>query len=343
MNLEVLVSYNAPSNASEWDRLAEANSNFFQSTHNDSLQAFYKQYPVYFEARDAGRLVGGVKIYTWESRKLGKLTADISRSAFQLAEMLSSVQTSSDEFALVKRKLKESLQQFIKQKKVNEYTVYGMYGDEALLIELDLQPKATFLFSSSYVDLAPPIEDVIKGFNRNTMRNYKKAEEAGLTIYKEDNIEAFLPVLNMVYGQQNPPHEPPSNNFIRHISKALAKSKALDVQLVKQGDEVLSSSFFVKFGANAYSWFGGSLKNQVGAGQFIYTKLMRQYKQEGITRFYFGQVERSDDKNENEKFSRGISTFKRGFGLVELHSFKKVYILNKTKKKIWDLLLKVKK
>ncbi len=333
--------FHNPANSEEWNKLAESNSNFIQSTFFDDVQLFFKEHPVYFEARVSGELVGGVKLYLWESKKLGKLTSGISRSVTQFAELLSKFPIESSEFAGMRKLLKEKVVSFLKESKTVTYTVAGLYGEEQLLIDLDREPDSTTLFNTSYVDLDKPIEEVLAGFNRNTNRNIKKAQAAGIEVVEEKiDIDLFLNKLNVVYDQQIPKQNAPNNDFVRHIFKNLAPGKFVDIHFAKLNDEILSTSFFLKMGKNAYSWFGGSLKNDVGAGQYIYWQLMKKYQLQGIRRFYFGQVAREID-TDNVKFTKGITTFKKGFGLIELNSFSKTYTLYKTKRKIWELLLKV--
>lgn len=343
ISFTVEYSFHQPTNKEEWNQLAESNSNLPQSTFFDEVQLFYKEHPVYFEVRCSGELVGGVKLYLWESRKLGKLTAEISRSVVQLAELISKFPVESSEFTQMREQLKKKVISFLKEIKSVTYTAAGIYGRENLLIELDRKPDSTELFNASYVDLDKPIEEVFTGFNRNTNRNIKKAQSAGVEVVEEEkNIDLFLKKLNIVYDQQVPKQHPPNNDFIRHIFNNLAPKGMVDIHFAKLNDEIISTSLFMKMGQNAYSWFGGSLKNDVGAGQYIYSQLMKKYQLQGIKRFYFGQVAREDDAN-NIKFTKGITNFKKGFGLIELKSFRKIYTLNKSKKKIWELLLKMKK
>ena len=80
----------------------------------------------------------------------------------------------------------------------------------------------------------------------------------------------------------------------------------------------------------------------IGTGQFLFSELMKYYRERGIKKFFFGQVAPAIDES-NRKFSEGISNFKRGFGTEEIESSKKIYILKPFKNKLWEILLTMKK
>jgi hypothetical protein len=339
MRIEIVINRGKPNNKSQWDDLCYQNGNLNQATIFDSLQIYFKQEPIYFEVLNEKSLIGGVKLYEWCSKKLGNITKVISYSISQLGEIILSSTLDDETINNVLSALKIKVQEYILSNNYTNYTTGGVYGNEDLLIALDKNHDSESFFNASYVDISKTEADILKGFNRNTKRNLAKADESNLEFIEIKDVDLFNSILKEVYGQQYPPQKPPTAGYVKKIAEVLLSTDKLDMHVVKHNGKVLSASYFSKLGDTAYSWFGGSIKNDVGAGQFLYWELMKKYKTEGITKFYFGQVA-IEGSEENKKF-QGISNFKRGFGLVELKSFKKIYILKPIKHRLWKTLMRL--
>ncbi len=338
----VNVSWNSPADFNEWNALAETNSNFFQSSYYDSIQNYFKNKPVYFELKQKGKLIAGVKLLFWESNKLGFFTRAISKSLLQHGEIIydsNLIDSSSLQLCLIE--LKNAVHKFIIENRIVQYTVQGVYGQDELLLSIKEKIVFEFEFNSGFVDMDnKSAEQLIEGFNRNTKRNLKKTNESQLVFSELNDSKVFNDTMEIIFSQQFPPKPPPYRNYVNSYFTNLEDKKVLSVHQVKFGDNVLAISLFVKNGKTAYSLFGGSIKNEIGAGHYLYYNLMKLFIKEGITKFYFGQVSRELDSG-NKKFTQGISGFKRGFGITELRSFKKIFITNKFKYRLWKMMLKI--
>jgi len=339
MRIEIVITKGKPNNISQWDDLCYQNGNLNQAIIFDSLQIFFNQEPIYFEVLNEKNLVAGVKLYEWHSKKLGIFTKVLSSSISQLGELVISKSLDKPSGYEVLSALKLKVEEYILSNNYTSYTTGGIYGNKDLLISLDKKFEGELLFNASYVDISKTGDEILKGFNRNTKRNLAKAEESNLEFLEIKDVDLFNSILKEVYKQQFPPQTPPNPGYVKKIADVLLPLDKLDMYVVKHNGKVLSASYFNKLGDTAYSWFGGSIKSDVGAGQFLYWQLMKKYKPQGITKFYFGQVA-IEGSEENKKFL-GISNFKRGFGLVELPSFKRTYILKPIQHRLWKILMRL--
>lgn len=337
MQYSLQVHHNHPSDMEAWNKLCAVSGNFFQSTYYDEPQNFFHQQPVYFEAYTENQLTGGVKLYRWESRKLGIFSSAISKYAIQFGEI---ILTGLNENRLLQL-INEKVNSYLCSEKIVKFTATGVYGNESLLIKLALNPNFVFRFNSAYVSIDDTFENIQSGFNENTKRNIKKAIKAGVIFKEENDIGKFLELEAKVYAQQQG-GKPPSPDFVRRIFSSLSKTGKLQIHFAELNNEVWSSAFCVTHGQCAYYIYGGTIRNNFGTGQFLFSELMKYYRERGIKKFFFGQVAPAIDES-NRKFSEGISNFKRGFGTEEIESSKKIYILKPFKNKLWEILLTMKK
>lgn len=331
------IKYNYPIDEDVWNKLCEQCDNFVQSTYNDKAQSFYQQVPVYFHLLNEGNsLVAGVKFYYSENKRT--VFKPFSKTVYQFGEMIYSDGSNID---IYKKILFEKLSNFLKQKKIVTYVCGNFYGNSDLLIKLNnpfVKNKISY-FNVAYVDLHE--KDLLATFNRNTRRNIKKAEEADLkTIIDNKNINDFMPLLVEVYEQQGNPEGCPNLDYIKNFYESLSNCTILTYCF--QEKQLLSAVLNIKFGKSVYSLFGGTLKNDIGSGQYMYYQLMKDLQQKGFQRYYFGQIAREEDEK-NKKFSIGISTFKRGFTCDEVPSEKNEYILKPFYHRFWQVLIKLRK
>ncbi len=335
----IIVSKQESSNKLLWNELAELNSNFFQNTIYDQIQSLYKNKPIYFELWEAEKLIAGVKIYYWESIKLGNISKAVSKFIFQYGELICDPLI-TDQTEIAKRilKLQTAVDQFIKDEQIVSAQIYGVYGNPELLLKFNFKSKDDFHFNSAYVDLCEDNGDQFYNkFNRNTKRNLKKALDNNLEFSELNDSDLFHETLKKIFSQQIPVKPPPHKKLTDQYFNLLSGKFELSTHQVKRGNEILAVSLFVKYGTNAYSLFGGSIKNDIGAGHYLYYELMKLFRQQKICKFYFGQVAQEGNED-NKKFSIGITGFKKGFGLTELPSYKKTYIFNPIKNTLWEIM-----
>ena len=336
MTLELKINNDKPSNISAWNELCEKEGNFVQSVHYDAIQIFFGLTPIYFEVFENEKLIGGVKLFYSINPKF--FLNKISATLLQFGELICLKDVYFKECKLL---LIDKVESFVMEKKVTTFTAYNFYGDKTKLLTISkFSATKIFEFNVAMVDLVKN-EDLLKSYNRNTRRNIKKAQEANLqTVIENDNIDGFNKVLNNVYKQQNNLAGCPNLDFVKHTRES-AKDY-INLCFCKDESQIYSAVLSGDFGGSSYSWFGGTLRNEIGSGQLMYFDLMTRLQEKGFKRFYFGQIAKAVD-SANEKFSVGITTFKRGFNCEEIDSHKITYIIKPLHYKLWNFMLNVRK
>lgn len=324
----------SPSNSDLWEKLCLQSSNLVQSQRFDSIQKFYNQLPVYFELWDQNQLLAGVKCYLYESTKWKLVTASLSRRLTQMSEFMiqSDCLGQSDE---IKNQLNEAVLSYLKNNKVTLFVSFGIYNSLDWSLKITSLSPNVFSYFTSYVDINKTDEELINSFNRNTKRNIEKAKQAGVVFETTDDVDRFLKIEEQVYAQQNGVN-PPNFEYIRYNVKHFPKENCQLAVATQDGVDLAGGLIYVH-GEIAYSVFGGSVKNAQGAGHLFYYEWMKRLKVQGVKRFYFGQIAKEYDPK-NEKFTLGITNFKRGFRCVEIETAKTTYILSPLKHKLWKLI-----
>ena len=326
--MKCIVTYQTPEKESKWNQLCLSNSNFVQSTHYDSVSDFFHLTPIYFQIiNPENELIAGVKLYFYQSRF--PLLKALSRRIMQFGEVIYEQETHLEPSVQI---LEKEINQFIQKNKIVEYVCDNYYGGIDKLIKLAIPPKKSRKYVMGFVDLEN--SEIPKDFNRNTKRNILKGEEAQLVIQK-DTIDFFY-FIQLIYkthlGKANP-------NYIRHYQEHTKDFNASFYCYDKE--ELVATVFDIYYGKFAYSSFGRTLSNDVGAGQFMYAEVMQQAKNAGYHRYYFGQLDYLNKYS--DKKSEGISIFKRGFRCIEIPSEKNEYIVRPFYHFCWKLFLRMNK
>lgn len=334
--MPVEININSPRDSAQWNQLCAANGNLLQSTHYDTVQTFYRQQPVYFELWQGTDLRAGVKLYLWSSRKLGNLTSAISKSAMQFGEFV--VQSSDRTWLLAATsELSAAVNDYIEREKVVSANVAGYYGDKRLLLQLSpIALQQEKVFEVATIDLCPTEEEMWANLHQMHRRNVKKAEKNQL-ICRAGTFDEFAELLKKTYEET--PKKQPNIDFIRCAYDQLSAGEFSMIYVAQHGDDILASVLINKFGNTADYAFGGNQRNNFGAGHLLHWEMMRNLKAAGVTKYILGQVAPEVDHN-NEKFSVGISRFKRGFGTSDILSGSSDYIFRKGRNKLWQNLKK---
>lgn len=333
--MEVKISYDRPIEKDKWNELCLQNNNFVQSTFFAISFDFYMQKAVYFQVYNQDKLIAGVLFSFWESKKLGNITSSISRKLSQFGEI---VYNKEFDYKEIISTLSVHLTDYLKQNKIVSYSTGNLYGNTELLVKpMNLTPISSTPFNVGYVDLKGSQDELLKSFNRNTKRNIRSANENNLTFQIIDDIERFLNIEKAVYDKQ-PGITGPNFDYIRYLFRKMEQPNIV-IATCSLNNEDLAGGFFYIFGKTAFSVFGGAKHNNVGAGHYFYFEFMKHLQGLGVEVFYFGQI--AIEKDENTKFSIGISNFKRGFKCTEIPSEKNIYILKPVKYKLWNKLLNI--
>lgn len=329
------INESLPSDLVQWDGLAEKNGNLVQSTHFDKVQSFFAQEPIYFELWLAGRLIAGVKLYVWRSRKLGALTATLSRAITQFGEMIVDP-SDAHEAEEITDKLSEAARDYVSNQCIVTCGVRGYYGGRGLIGKFDSDTlNGESRFNVAIVGLDGTEDDLWKNVGQNHRRQIKKALRTDLVFEEKEGLEYFVPLLKKSY--EPTPHKLPNTNYIRHLHDSLRRERLSRIFVVSERETPLASAVITSLGNTAYYAFGGTQPNGLGAGNLLHWKIMQQLKNEGVTRYVLGEVAPEADSG-NTKFSVGISRFKRGFGSYDAESGSAFYVFRKGHHQLWKTL-----
>jgi Acetyltransferase (GNAT) domain len=332
------ISPHAPSDVGQWDALAEKNGNLVQSTHFDSVQTFFRQQPVYFELWKNDSLVAGVKLFLWSSRKIGKVTETLSRTITQFGEMIFDPSHATN-VELIAATLSESVRHYVLSEGIVSCQIGGYYGDERLLLNLEspgLRRQAKF--NVAIVDLAQSEDGLWAGMHSKHRNAINKASKSDLAFAQENSFEEFMALLTKSY--QTTPKQQPNTEYLKHLQSVLGGNGYAMIFLVRQGRLPLAAALISRFGDTAYYAFSGTESNGLGAGTLLQWEIMKFLKRRGVKKYVLGQVAPEVD-HDNEKFSVGISRFKRRFGAQEVPSSTSHYVFKDRHDTVWRTLKKI--
>lgn len=337
-SLALKVTTEAPTDVEQWNDLSKKNGNIVQSTYFDAVQAFFDQKPVYFELWQHDRIVAGVKLYLWSSRKLGSLTATLSRAITQFGELIVDPFIEYERHEITKM-LSEAVTHFVFNEGIVNCQVSGYYGGEELILKLPSgAAREESSFNVAMVDLRQSEEVLWSNVHQHHKRQINKALKNDLTFTENTTLEDFIPLLRKSY--ESTPDKLPNIEYLGHLHNILRKVGGSRIFLVAGAGKPLASALITTFGNTAYYAFGGTEHNSVGAGNLLHWEIIRIMRKEGLTKYVLGQVAPAVDP-ENTKFSVGISRFKRGFGTHEAGSGSTSYVFRRGHHQVWNNLKKL--
>ena len=281
-------------------------------------------------------MIAGLKLMVYQGNKWIKITKHFVSYAIQLGEYIVFDLNNPEIYTIIKKTVKT----LINELNVNKFQAKGIYGGVDKIINFsEYKSNKINEFYSAYVDIDKEEQSLLATFNRNTRRNIKKAieNECKMKEIEMEEIDSFLNLEKKVYEKQIAV-KPPNTDFIKLLAK-LGKqqnNEHIKIHLSTINNQIGAGSFFTVFNNVAYSNFGGSIANN-GEGHYIYFELMKLFKEKGVTKFYFGQMNKSGN---NEKFEK-ISTFKEGFSPVKIDSISTSIIFNPIKNNMGLILLKL--
>jgi hypothetical protein len=335
--IDIKITENEPLNKADWDNLAKLNGNIIQTTFFNEVQKFYHQSPIYFQLFENNELIAGYKVFIYESKRLPKFIRAISSSISFPAEPIILPSLISTRINEIKSEIEKSIKQYCIDKKFTTASYGSYYGQffEPLCI---FEPSSKKEFNIAIIDLQKTEDELwadVHSKHRNVIR---KAEKENVIIKAVDSLNEFIKLMESTYESQK--NKAPNYEFIKKYYAVLKANNAVSIFIAYHNEIPLIGAFVTKLGNTAYYAFGGSTNNSLGAGNLLQWHIMKQLKSENISFYNLGQVAKEDDES-NLKFSKGISSFKRRFGVFEKPGISEKYILRPTANWLWNLLVKV--
>ncbi len=333
----LIINEGKPTDIERWNTLAEKCDNLLQSTFYDEEQKWFNQRPIYIEVLQQQKLIAGLKVYHYRSKKLGGILSSISASLAQFGEILFD-ETSGIKFDDIKKQINRTVQEIIKAKRITSFYCTGFYGGQEKLADPERYKVCNSRkFSVAVLNLENSEEQLWNQLHGTHQKNIIIAQKKKLTVSKNTDINLFLSLLEATYQRQN--KETPPAKYISRYFLLWSSQNICDLYFTKQEDKVLSGAVIQKFGKAAYYAFGGSIPNKVNAGHFLLWNIILRYKKEGASKFILGEVADETDE-ENLKFSKGITQFKNRFGAKNVSSGTYTYVIHTFRYRIWNFIQK---
>ena len=332
MNYKSIISRNIPSDIEKWNSICLSNANLYQSTLIDKFDV---SQPIYIEIHKKETLIGGVKFYFFESKRLPKIINSISRSCYINSEYVL-IENQNINKEKIENIIKEKLLDFTKKNKVNALRISHMYDSSK---KIDFTNQNTNQIGIATIDLEKSEQCLLKDMHGKHRNMINRAKREKLIFKKTDNIDDLLLLFNETFKDNL--EKKPNESYIRNLFKELNSLKISSLYSVyDQSNKLLSSAIIDIFGDNAYYSFSGNNKNNLGSGQFLQLEIINVLKKKHIKKYHLGQVSLKKDNN-NLKFSKNITDFKIRFGANVTSAENSTIIYNSLNCWLWKQMIRL--
>lgn len=323
----------APSNTEEWENLITLSGNPYQSTYFDKIEAKYNNVPVYFLCKLNETLIGGIKIYIYESKKLPPLLRNISKSAHVISEpcIHPDYYEKNNE---IYSSLVKCIEQYFAIFKPVTFTLKTTLGLSPLILS---GKKKEITYGIAYVELKRSFEETYATFSSNARQECRTAIKKNVKIEKSEHIDEALKLFD--YSRNLPGFSSASNNHLMAYFNALNTNNMCDLWIAWYENRPVSTVFVTKKGKNCFYEFGTSIRTNSGSGYFIHSEIMKYYTANGYEKYYLGQI--ATNAINNPKFEKGITFFKMQFKPQICSGVKNEYIFAPLKHYLWKTLIKL--
>lgn len=194
-------------------------------------------------------------------------------------------------------------------------------GSMRLFRELGLHAAPMYLSVelAGVLDLEKSEDELLKNMRQRLRRALRKAEKNGITIEKSTDparMKEFYDIQLQTAGRHH--FIAFSEDFLTKQFAAFAEDNSAVLYTARYNGEVLAQNFMIFYGNEASYHYGVSteLGTKLSGAPLLHMQAMRDARERGIKRYNFwGIVDEDDTKH---RFY-GVSVFKRGFGVDELH------------------------
>lgn len=333
MNLPCLYYPLAPPNAEEWENLITLSGNPYQSIYFDKIEALYNNVPVYFLCKLNETLVGGIKLYIYQSKKLPPLVRNISKSAHAISEpcIHPDYYQKKDEIYL---SLTNCIEQYFAFFKPVTFIMKTTLGLSPLMMNRKMKE---INYGIAYVELKRSFEETFENFSSNARQECRTAIKKNVKIEKSEHIDDALKLFD--YSRNLPGFSSATNNHLITYYNALNKNNMCDLWIAWHENNPVSIAFITKKGKNCFYEYGTSIRTNTGAGYFIHSEIMKYYTANGYEKYYLGQI--ATNTINNPKFEKGITFFKMQFKPQIYKGVKNEFVFAPFKNYLWKTLIKL--
>lgn len=335
---DIIVTENAPLNQTDWNNLARRCSNIWQSSFYDEVQLFFNNHSVYFQYYEGDKLLAGIKLYYFESKKLPAFIRSISSRVTQGSECLIA-QTERENEATIIQLFEAKIEQWCVAKKANTFFHYSFYGESKRLLYLKQFAQIwESKIGIAQIDLRITENELWQNIHPKHRSEIIKAQKNNLSIEFSDDLNLFFTLLDQTYEHQKA--HAPNKKFLRKEFDVLKKNNAAEIVFAKQNENYLCGALLYTYGEKSLYAFGGTSPNLSGAGQFLQWEIMKHLKQCAVQFYLLGETA-LERNSENLKFSEGITKFKMRFGAIQLPVSHHGFVRSPLQLKLWKILQKI--
>lgn len=162
-------------------------------------------------------------------------------------------------------------------------------------------------------------DEIMKGMRQRLRRALRKGAKNGIMIEKSTDpadIKEFYRIELQTAGRHQ--FVAFSEDFLTKQFAAFAPHDEAVLYTAKYNGEILAQNFMIFYGNEASYHYGVSseLGTKLSGAPLLHVEAMRDARQRGIKRYNFWGIV---DENDTKHRFYGVSCFKRGFGVEELH------------------------
>lgn len=337
-DLQIIISENKPLDIIEWNKLAEQCGNVWQADFTDEVQLNFNNRPWYFQCYSGKEFIGGVKIYYYESKKLPAIIRTISSRATQPSELLFN-DSKKIAFNRLIVPLTQKLENWLIEKTTTSFYTYSFFGEPEKLIALaGKKIIRESKFGIAKIDLTKNLHTLWKEMNPKHRSEVVKAEKNGVVIEFANDIGSFFLLMDETYKNQKV--HAPNKKVIGKEYEILRDNNSAQLVFAKHKGKYLCGALLYNYGKKSLYNFGGTVKNSIGAGQFLHWEIIKYLKANGFDTYLLGETALEKTES-NLKFSDGITKFKLRFGAQQYITRHMGYALKPMQESAWRLLKKI--
>lgn len=327
-----VILHELPEHPAEWEELCASCGNLQQSAQLDASQAIFGQRPVYFQIFQQNLLAGGLRIYLYHSRR--KWLWPFNTYGVQTSEMM--VRPGLEFREKIILVMEDLLKEYFHKERVvwSKHTMH--YGEADLIPGTDFAARCSVTpYALGFLDLTKPEELLWKSLSENRRRTIKAAEKRGVRVFTRDDPAAFLAILEETYHGQSKSGPDPA--YLGKLYQDMHSAGTVELWFAEEQDRITAAIMLTRFGRVAYYNFGGHRRNVAESGSLLHWKCILAAKHAGLHRYYFGQMAIHPD-HENTKFTEGITSFKRRFGVTEIPANSITFVHKPLRYRLWKML-----
>lgn len=313
----------------EWRQLCLLKGDIYQTFTYDKISSVSGHIPIYFELIESDKLVAGVRLFRWESRRFKKFISYIHKPISMIGQIMI-IDDDEKKHAV----LLNCIRDYIDRQGASEIFVKGFNG--SVFRDIVFSKRKYDVIPIACLNIEKDTDIIINNFHKTHQRYLKKAQNNEDLVFsiESSNFELFYDLLLLTYEGQA--IKPPSKEYLRTFWCHFYSENALDICFLKTKDGLyLNGVMAIRIGRTIHYAFGGNRRNQSGSGVLLHWNMINYYKSLRFEKLVFGEISRGSLSNFK---GNTVADFKMRFGCYVEYSISQKLSLSKLKNIIWLLI-----